>query len=199
MQITRSALLAGLTFIQSVVFGFTDTLRVDTLRPKPIYFNQFVAGGLFGQTAAGMSASLGMSHGIRYRKCALAIGVSFDDYGQWRTFPVFGSFSFDLGASQNTGLFLQLNAGTTKVWHVDSPNDYQNYNENGGKMIQPSLGYRVQADKWSIYFVAGYRFQQIKYTETPRWWVSGWGPLPYKYTVERNMDRLVLQIGIGLR
>ena len=60
-------------------------------------------------------------------------------------------------------------------------------------MIYPGLGYRIAAEKWSVYITGGYRFQRLKYVQTNRFW-----PDAYKNTITQKSERVVIQIGFGL-
>jgi len=196
---TASKILLTATFIavSSLLSGQTDTVRIDSLRSRITYFNKLVAGGLVGKKDNGVSASIAMIHGVRYRKFSLGAGISFDDYGAWRTIPLYGSLSLDFISGKKGKLSIQLDAGGTKLYHVESPNEWKTIDEKGGRIVQPALGYRFKAENWSIYFLAGYRFQRIRYLETPPWWAREWGTY-YKNDVTRDMERLVVQFGFGL-
>jgi hypothetical protein len=63
-------------------------------------------------------------------------------------------------------------------------------------MAHPLLGYRIRSEKFSLYFTAGYKFQNLEYEQSPKWWI--WGYTSSKTTVSRKLERLSFQIGFGL-
>lgn len=166
----------------------------DTVKtPKVQYYNQFLAGGLIGKDAKIITLSSVMLHGVRYKRTSVAIGVAYDTYQEWKTTPFMLSLDYDLSVKPNT-FFLQLEGGFGKVWHLDSEEDLLHYDEKNGRVLHPSIGYKIDAGRYSIYIMAGYKLQRIFYDETPKWWTEA-----YTNHVTRNMDRVTLRLGFGLR
>ncbi|HYC86222.1 MAG TPA: hypothetical protein VEB86_13410 [Chryseosolibacter sp.] len=175
-----------------------DSVRIDTSRFALTYFNQFTAGGLLGKREnGGHTVSASMIHGVRWKWLSMAAGLSLDSYHEWNIVPVYGSIGLDLGRSPNSGFFVQFSAGPSIVRHIDREFAFVVFKEEGGRMTYPSLGYRIRSEKWSMYVIAGYKFQRIRYTESPEW-SPEWGPVPYKFNVVRDMERICIQLGFGL-
>jgi hypothetical protein len=196
MKLTRLGFSLVLLYTSTVAFGQEDTTLVTT-RPAVQYFNQFLAGGLIGSKEYGVSVSANMVHGVRYKHGSIGVGVSYDQYKEWRTMPIFGMLSLDFAPAKEKSVIFQLASGITRVRHIDTANDSFNYHEKGGTMFQPSLGFRINAERWKLYMVAGYRHQRIRYSETPRWWSGVLDDVPYRNTTVRDMNRVIVQIGFG--
>lgn len=157
-----------------------------------------MSGALIGKKQNGVSFSANTVHGVRFRNLTVGAGISYDHYGSWRTIPVFGMIAYDFPSLHNNRLYIQLSSGATAVKHVDSENDNFVFHEKGGRMIQPSVGYKIKSDRWSLYITGGYRFQRIKYVQTYRdFWGFREGDQP-KTTVTRDMNRLFIQVGFGI-
>jgi hypothetical protein len=160
------------------------------------YFLSVHSGGLFGKKGNSSSLSTSAIQGIRYDRLALGVGVGYDAYMEWRTLPVFVSVGYDLFSRRAGAYFLQMNTGYSRAWNPLANENQFTYSEEGGFFVHPVLGYRSQHDKFSLYFTAGYKFQDLTYEQTPNWWV--WGHPAGKVTVDREVQRLSVQIGIGL-
>lgn len=163
---------------------------------KIIYFNNFLAGGLFGEQSQGSGLSLLTTHGIRMNRWALGAGVGFDSYLDWKTIPVFGSMSFDFGKVKSNAFFLQFNAGHADAWRINKEDIYADYRQSGGKMISTLVGYRITKERFSLYMLAGHKFQQTHFSYNPEPW-SSFAPQSSVY-IEESINRLVVQIGFGL-
>ena len=192
MRNLNRIVLIYLTLFPFFAFSQTDSVR----HVRPVYFNQFLAGGLIGKGENGNSLSASSIHGVRIGKIGLAVGISADTYAAWKTVPVYASFSYDFAAIKNHSLFIQFDAGYAKVWHIDTNNDPFNYEEKGGRIFHPVIGYRIKTNQWSIYIKAGYKFQQIKYIQTYRW--EDWGRAYFSNNVTRANELLSIQLGFGL-
>lgn len=161
------------------------------------YFNNFLAGGLFGEQGQGSGLSLSTTHGIRLNRWALGAGVGFDSYLDWKTVPVFGSISFDFGKVKSNAFFLQFNAGYANARRINRDDGFVEFEQSGGKMISSLIGYRVTKERFSLYVLAGHKFQQTHFSYNPEPW-SSFAPQS-SYSVEESINRLVVQLGFGLR
>lgn len=165
-------------------------------KKKVVYFNNFSAGGLLGESGYGTGVTLSTTHGIRLNRLAVGAGVGFDSYMDWKTIPVFGSVSFDFGKIRRNAFFVQFNAGYSDASRVKPEEWLTDYREYGGEMICSMLGYRISTEKFSIYMSAGHKFQKAHFSYNVEPW-SSFAPSPSQ-RVEENMNRLVVQIGFGL-
>lgn len=174
--------------------SFLASAQSDSTRNKISYFNAFHAGGLFGKKGNGSGESFSTIHGIRLRKVAFGIGVGYDAYQEWRTLPVFASFTYEFLAIRYNAFFIQLNAGYAKAWYPLEEQDQFTYDRKRGPCAHPLLGYRICGLKFDVYLTAGYKFQAINYVQTPEW--QSWNP-GSKYYISRDMERISIQLGFG--
>lgn len=182
--------------------GFTQ----DTLHQKKIkYFNTLSAGALIGESSLGTTATFSLVNGIRFGKIYGGLGIGYDDYlrkssdsfGQqaitrWSMMPVFVSIGFDFAKLKSNHLFLQLNTGYSKCWNKSTGNYYRYSDIKGGTNVAAMVGYRVNPGNYNISISAGYKWQSNAYTVGNEW--SG-GLIT---EVEESLERVVVQIGIGL-
>jgi hypothetical protein len=186
-----SSFIFALLFAQSA-FAQNDSAESKAPKKHHRYYNQFLAGTLMSPTEpAALSAS--MVHGFAFKSFRAGVGISYDVYEHWRTNPFYASISVDFAKAKFNRFFLQMNAGSVMFKHLDERWEQFTYKEQGGYIIHPSIGYRITAEKWSVYITGGYKFQQIKYVQANRWWPEG-----YKNTVTQKSERIVVQIGFGL-
>lgn len=186
----KSRILLSLIIVFS---SFSVSAQPDSSFSKATYFNSIHAGGLLGKKGNGSSLTASIIQGIRNKNFAFGIGIGYDAYLEWRTLPVFGSLSYDFAGFRENAFFIQLNAGYSKAWNPLADNDQIVYDGKGGRYIHPLLGYRIHTDKFSLYLTAGYKLQRITY-ETPKWI---WGFPTNKVTIERDIERLSVQLGFG--
>jgi hypothetical protein len=174
-------------FLFSISF-FASGNTADSAR-KVIYYNQFLAGGLFGKTEN--IATLGAStiHGVKFKGAAIGLGLAYDAYRDWKTTPFLISFSVDLGRPKNNSLYLQLDSGAGRAKHMNSNFQFANFDVKASRFIHSAIGYRIKADCWSLYIKAGYKFQRIKYNES---WGGAW-----VNKVTMDLERISLQVGFG--
>ncbi|WP_225155014.1 hypothetical protein, partial [Bradyrhizobium sp. NBAIM08] len=67
----------------------------------------------------------------------------------------------------------------------------------GGTMVSSLIGYRIKKEKFSLYMMAGHKFQRAHSSyETELW--SSFGHY-FRQSTEEDINRLVVQIGFGLR
>lgn len=172
----------------------TDTLKT---RSDTRYFLEVVSGPWIGKKKAGVDFTSSVVQGIRYKRLSGGVGVGFDTYDYWRVVPVYGTLGFDVARLGEHAIFLDAGLGHSFTRNP-VPEENQNYSfeEEGGRNFHASLGYRITAsDHWRIYFVGGYKYQRLRYTE--RWSWGGGAPNAW-HTSTVVIERVYLQIGIGL-
>lgn len=141
-----------------------------------------------------MTASLTTVHGIAFGKWKVGVGLGVEGYENWRTYPFFGSVSFDFGKVNNNVFYLQLNVGQSLAKRLERAEGVFNEEEQGGLMFNPMLGYRISTNKMSICLAAGYKLQRLEYEFDGYWnWQYGHHQMSQEY------NRFMLQLGIGLR
>ncbi len=178
--------------------GQSDTISSSSEK-KIRYTNSFLAGALLGKKGNGSYTSITTIHGIRYNRLAAGLGTGYEGYTDWRVLPIFGSVSYDFVGIKQNSFFVQVNGGYSIAYHTAEREDYQEYERGKGKTFSGLIGYRIKANKFSIYISSGYKFQRIKYSYSPIYWWDSSGELdPPKTTVQRDMERFIVQIGFGL-
>lgn len=182
-----------------ITFGsVAQAVDVEPAPKKKLkYFNSFLAGGLMGETGKGTGVTLSTIHGVRLNRVAFGAGVGFDSYFDWKTLPVFGSVSYDIGKVKSNALFVQFNAGYAEAWLVKDEEAWMPANRDyGGTMVSSLMGYRITKEKFSLYVMAGHKFQRAHSSYESEPW-SSFAPL-FSRRMEEDMNRLVVQIGFGL-
>ncbi len=175
---------------------FSSCLAVsDTVSQKKSiqYFNLFSSGAMLAKTGGGTSFTFQTIHGIRKGKVAIALGVGYDTYSEWKIIPVVASVSYDFVAIRSSNLFVQASGGIVSGNQIKNENVYD-YSFNKGTVWHPCLGYRVDNGKWNVYFLAGYKIQNIQYNQIYSWW--NWPG--NTTTVDRQIQRLTISLGVGL-
>ncbi len=192
MRISSS--LAGLLLCVSCqLFAQSDSSSVS--KNKVVYFNSFLAGGIFGKTESGSGPSLLMTHGVRMNRLAFGAGVGFDSYLDWKTLPVIGSIYFDFAKIKQNALFILFSAGYSNAWRIKREDPTFDQRVSGGEVINSMMGYRIKTNQFSLYISAGHKFQKVHRSYNPNPWSSVPGS---KISIEENMNRMVVQIGFGL-
>lgn len=187
-----------LTVFTWVIFS-AGAQPIDVASPKKKfeYFNTFLAGALMGETGKGTGVTLSTTHGVRLKRVAFGAGIGFDSYFDWKALPIFGSVSFDFGKIKSNALFLQFNAGYAEAWLVRDEEAWMpQYRDYGGAMVSSSIGYRISKERFSLYVMAGHKFQRAHSAYEPEPW-SSFAP-QFRHRIEEDMNRLVVQIGFGL-
>lgn len=175
----------------------------DSLRTFKIHY----AGALLSGVQAGcvncslstkLTSSSYLINGVQLSKRFFTgVGVGIDSYEQWKTMPVFLHLSEKIAGRKN-GLLIQLNTGYASAWLDKSINNFPGIKQEGGWMIHPAITYQLQAEKWKIFFSAGYKTQRASYSYRNEWQTfAGGGYNAFEVTNELN--RVVLQIGFGWR
>ena len=183
-------------FLLFVFRRVRNPIAGNTSKWKVIYYNNFLAGGLMGESGKGSGLTLSTTHGIRTNRFSVGAGFGFDSYFDWKTVPVFGTIEFDFAKIKRNAFFLQFNAGYADAKRINREEWVTEYREYGGEMISYMLGYKIRAEKFSLYVLAGHKFQEANYSYNPQPWSSF--SSPPNYSVEENMNRFVVQLGFGL-
>lgn len=174
---------------------------------KTEYYFYFQSGMLVGCNECGrgkeVTFSGAMVHGIKLNKRArLGLGIGYDSFYGYNTVPIFGSASWDLFAKKNA-FFLQLNYGAPlKTWKYTPYDEYGYVKTSSGRMINPSVGYRIRYHDASIALMLGYKFQKIKALYEYENYV--WNPTTQQYlpdpigsTVTQELNRFIVSLSIG--
>ena len=190
---TSSTFVCLFLCVSCQLLAQSDTTSIS--KNKIVYFNNFLAGGIFGKAESGSGPSLLMTHGVRMNRLAIGAGVGFDSYLDWKTLPVIGSIYFDFAKIKQNALFILFSAGYSNAWRIKGEDPILDEHARGGEMINSMVGYRIKANQFSLYISAGHKFQQVQRSYNPTPWSSVPGS---KVSVEENMNRMVIQIGFGL-
>ena len=151
-----------------------------------------------GEKGKGTGVTFSTIHGVRLKRAAFGVGVGFDSYLDWKTLPIFGSVNFDFAKIKSNALFVQFNAGYAEAWLVRDEDSWTpQYRDYGGTMVASSLGYRITKERFSLYVMAGHKFQRAHISYEAELW-SSFAPV-FRSRVEEDMNRLVVQIGFGFR
>lgn len=201
MKTNNLLLIIVLTCYSTILLAQADSLQSTTEKSKITYFNNLLTGVAFGETGDGGTVTLSTTHGVRYKRFFLGGGIGYDLYDDgWRILPVFATAGFDFWQIKNNVFFIQASYGYADAWSMSNRReDLPNYESNGGKMLAYSLGYRLNADKMSLYISAGYKFQRLSYQyDLWSYWLDSYAPAqPPSFHYQKDMERLVVQIGIG--
>jgi hypothetical protein len=185
---------SALLFVLILLLPFSSFAQSDSVSARPHYFFSVYSGALLAKKGNGTSVTTAIIQGIRYKRFAIGAGVGYDAYLDWRVVPLFLSTAFDLISGVNNSLFIQINGGYCEAWNRTANEVQFTFEEQRAMVFHPSLGYRIQSQNMSVYLSAGYKFQSIRYDQTPTW--VGWGT---KTTIDRNIERLSVLIGFGFR
>ena len=178
-----------------------STLR----RNKPVYYFTFGMGGMIGceqckVNSPSINFTTSTVHGVRFGKGSIGAGLGFDSYDNWKTVPLFGSASWDL-FGKNNKVFVQLNYGYGMAWINKENRPFGSTDGRGGKMINPSIGYRMQSGNVKINFSMGYKFQRVFSTYNyyyPYPTYDSFMPYPGTSTeIRRDMNRWVIGMAVG--
>ena len=188
------ALLLFFTAASITAYCQTDTTQLT--KSKVQYYNQFSFGALSGKDGQGTGVMVSMINGVRINRLAVGAGLSYDGYKNWNVVPIFGSASFDVARLRSSALYLQMNIGYSFASRIIPDNAILNeYREYGSQMINSMIGYRLRAQKYSLYIQAGHKYQVVHYSFHPLpSWSSEWIPRAY---VEEELNRFVVAIGFG--
>lgn len=172
------------------------------------YFGSLSSGVLIGAEGRGTTVTAATIHGIRLNKIAIGLGIGYDDfnrtnivngggdfYMRWKSVPLFLSFSTDWGKLKGNNLYIQLNGGYSIIRQSNPADMVIVENSEGGLMLNPSLGYRINSGTHKIYFEAGYKMQRNRYQYNTYPWI--WGPPSGLVNVKETMQRVQVKIGFG--
>ncbi len=178
----------------------TDSLaQSDTLQDvrKFTYTNQLLIGAMIGDKDGTVHPGLSTFHGVRFKKVSAGIYLSYDNYDRWKVLSPGIGVTYDLLVRDRYSLYTQVNGAYSKLWYQRSDEDMTNRSPDHGYQAEAVVGYRLKVEKVRVYLSAGFRTQQIKYGETPRWWM--WSSmLPAPMEVTRTINGVVVRFGVGL-
>ncbi len=143
-------------------------------------------------------------HGVTLgEKFRIGGGIGFDSYYGWQTMPLFGSASFDVIGTKNSGaIFVQVNYGWSVPWRKEQEWNSGTTDVEGGQMLYGMAGLRLKYHDMRISFTFGGKYQSVtSYFEVPTIYYYVYG-LPYqgassKTTVVETMRRLAFGVTIG--
>lgn len=206
----REVLILSILLTQAFgLFSQGDLKNPDSLvhSTRYEYFFLVQSGTLIGCNYCGNDKELSFTaatvHGIKIgKRLRLGGGLGFDSYNGWNIMPVFGSASWDLFSKRNA-FFIQMNyGGALKSWKHSQFDEYGYQGAEGGRMVNPMVGYRLRYHDLSISLMAGYKYQQVSSSyEYPSYY---WDPVrgqfmgdPSTSTVIQEMNRFMLSMSIG--
>lgn len=174
----------------------SDSISTDSIKTKIRYFNQVTVGGLFDKEGEPF-LTLSTVHGIRSGNTHVGIGLSYDIYDRWKVIPVTLVVGQDVLRVGGNQLFVQGGGGYSFASYMESADDYLDLDSKNGFTWHAGIGYRIKTDKLNVYILSGYKFQEITYEQSARWWI--WGPPSGPATsIERESQRIFIQVGFGL-
>lgn len=202
----RVRIFCGMLFFVGAVSAQSNLDSVARVK-RAEYFFYFQSGTLVGCNECGRGKEITFSgatvHGIKLdKRVRLGVGLGYDSYYGWNTVPIFGSVSWDMFAKKNA-FFLQFNyGGALKTWRYDQYDQYGYKKSEGGRMVNPMVGYRIRYHDASIALMVGYKFQQItSYYEYENYW---WNPVTERYDQEpivsnenRKLNRFMISLAVG--
>jgi hypothetical protein len=204
LRLTIRPLLLLAVFLSPCIAFSQDS--TSYIRPKIKYYNTLYSGGLIGESGLGTTTTFSFINGIRFKSLHLGVGLGYDSYlknnddltGQpgtrWKVMPISASLGLDFMKVKANKVFVQFNAGFSQMWVSEKNNTLIELTDiKGGLMINPLVGYRISASKYSLYFATGYKWQKNEYNFHTLWW-SG----TEENQVNETMHRMVIQIGIGI-
>lgn len=134
-------------------------------------------------------------HGIKFNSgLKLGLGVGFDTYYDLKVFPLLASVSFDQERKRQ-GFFAQLNGGYAWVRYTNENEEFGDFYEKGGMVINPMIGYRISVEDFRIYWQAGYKYQVAEIGYEYRDWNGNMQRNSRNY----EFNRFVIQLGFGFR
>ena len=182
-----------------LIIGLSASAQSDSSaisKKRITYFNNILAGGLFGESGKGAGLTISTTHGVRINRFTIGAGIGFDSYLDWKAVPVFGSVSYDFAKIRRNAFFVQFGAGYADANRMKREEWMIEYTEYGGEMISSVLGYRISTEKLNLYISAGHKYQKAHFSYNPVPW-SSFAPSPIT-SIEENMNRIIFQIGFGL-
>jgi hypothetical protein len=186
--------LLFLTFQAVAQNNLSDSSRLSQDRAHRLkYFSEYLSGGMRSDNNDGVTFSFSTVHGAEFGRLGVGLGLSYDSYGRWSSVPVLAVFKAKIAKVKGSSVYLQLAGGYGKLWYKELDDEYLKYTPKRSNKIEALLGYQISTDKLKVYIAGGFRSQQLRYTQAPRWWFDS----PNQSTVTRTIKGLVLQLGIG--
>jgi len=186
--------------------GESDTLKH---KKKIEYFFYLQSGTLIGCNECSLGKELTYSgatvHGVKIgNRLRVGAGIGYDSYYVGNSLPVFGSASWDLFSNKNA-FFIQFNyGGALKFWKHSLYEEYGYQNSEGGRMVNPMVGYRIRYHDMSVSLMVGYKYQSTSffYEYPTYYWDPARGQLmgdPMSTEINQQLNRLMISLAIGWR
>jgi hypothetical protein len=205
----RAVLIVSILLTQASGLFSQGHLKPDSMvhSKRYEYFFLVQSGTLIGCNDCSKGKELSFTaatvHGIKIgKRFRVGGGLGVDSYYGWNIMPVFASASWDLFSKRNA-FFIQMNyGGALKSWKHSQFDEYGFQGAEGGRMVNPIVGYRVRYHDLSISLMAGYKYQRVTSSfEYPYYY---WDPVqgqiidePSTSTVIQEMNRFMLSMSIG--
>jgi hypothetical protein len=187
----RSASCLILVIILSATINVSAEAIDDSVKIR--YFNRFLSGALMGKREYGNAFSFSTSHGVRIGRLAAGLEVAYDKYTRWSTVPLSAVVLFDALRIKNVTTYVSV-AGGFSLARKEQEDEYMDTDVTSAPTIYPALGIRLSSGNWNLYLQAGYKWQRINYTQSPKFFID-----PPRNEIEEDIERLCIQIGIGWR
>lgn len=174
------------------------------------YFFNVQMGSLIGCNDCGrgkdVTFSAATTHGVTVgNKFRGGLGVGLDSYVNWQTIPVYAVVSWDvIGNKNRNAIYVQVSYGWAHPWFIRN-GSYNNYTSDpfvgisGGRMVNPSLGYRLKYHDVNLSLGVGYKFQRIfyktnSYYNCPYCDFGSYGQ-DLEITQDRNRVQIIMSVG----
>lgn len=173
---------------------FAASAQTDSTVSRVGWFVSLHSGVLFPQVGNALTISTHLIQGIRYDRVSFGVGVGYDSYEYWETLPVFTGVAYDVLRRGSNALYVGVNGGYSNAWNRLPDELSVGMEDDGGYFIHPLVGYRLHQGRVTLHLTGGYKIQRIHYRRS----INGWG-LPMVTSVVQDMERISIQMGIGLR
>jgi hypothetical protein len=194
----RRNVIIGLMLLLAATLHGQDSLRQHRILPF-VSLSSGVLAGEHPQTGKTLTSTTSLSGGLKVRQMRVGVGMGFDSYPEWQTMPLYGTIAFDLSKSTQ-GFFVQFSYGHSFAWMQE--NEFNRPSkEEGGRMINPMIGYFFTTGPCRVGLSAGYKFQRVwarydyLYNPTSSFW-PGYGN---QTTITQNIERVVVSLSVGWR
>ncbi len=187
-------------------------LNNESINPKTVgYFFNLQMGPLIGCNDCGkgndVTFSFATMHGVTIgKKWRGGVGAGFDSYTNWHTIPAYAMVSWDLIGNKNkNAVYLQFAYGWAHPWFIRN-GEYNYYatdpftSVRGGRMINPSIGYRLNYHDLKLSIGVGYKFQRIFYKSRQYYYCGPACDLigPYQnLEITQDFNRVQVMMSVG--
>lgn len=194
----RKYVITGLLLLLAATLHGQDSLRQHRMLPF-VSLSSGVLAGEHPQTGKILTSTTSLSGGLKVKQMRVGVGIGFDSYPEWQTMPLYGTIAFDL--SKNThGLFMQFSYGYAFAWMQE--NEFNRPSkEEGGRMLNPMVGYFLTTGSCRVGLSVGYKFQRVwaRYDNQYNLASSFWPRHGNQTTVTQSIERVVVSLSVGWR